>query len=298
VKIAAVLTGARESRLAGSGTEAVRNGRAQRLAVVPDTDGRPTAADATRRGADEPFADRPVVDVVVPIYNEQHVLAANIERLRSHLDRKFPFAALVTIIDNGSTDGSALVGAHLAARLDGVRFLHVDRKGRGGAVQVAWSHSSADVVAYMDVDLSTGLDALVPMIAPLVSGQSAVAVGSRLAPGARVVRSRHRELISRAYNVLLKVAFGARFSDAQCGFKALTSEAAALLLDEVEDGAWFFDTELLVRAQRRGLAIHEVPVDWVEDPDSRVDLIHTIRDDLRGVIRLLRQRCRTSPLRS
>ena len=151
-----------------------------------------------------------------------------------------------------------------------------------------WSRSEAPILAYMDVDLSTDLDGLWPLVAPLMSGHSDLAIGSRLAHGSRVVRGARREVISRAYNVLLRRSLGARFTDAQCGFKAIRADVAAELLPMVEDPAWFFDTELLVLAERCGLRIHEVPVDWYDDPDSRVDVVRTAMDDLHGIVRLRR----------
>src|SRR5204863_1222385 len=166
------------------------------------------------------------------------------------------------------------------------RAVHMDCKGRGRALRAAWSASTAEVVAYMDVDLSTDLDALLPLVAPLVSGHSDVAIGTRLAPGAEVVRGPKREAISRAYNLLLKAALGAGFSDAQCGFKAVRADVARELLPLIEDDGWFFDTELLVLAERNGLRIHEVPVDWIDDPDSRVDVVRTAAGDLRGLWRM------------
>jgi putative flippase GtrA len=164
--------------------------------------------------------------------------------------------------------------------------LRLERKGRGRALRAAWSASTARVVCYMDVDLSTDLRGLLPLVAPLLSGHSDVAIGTRLANGARVVRGPKREIISRSYNRLLHAALRARFSDAQCGFKAVRRDALEGLLADVRDEAWFFDTELLVLAQRRGLRIHEVPVDWVDDPDSRVDIVRTAIEDLKGVARL------------
>jgi putative flippase GtrA len=138
----------------------------------------------------------------------------------------------------------------------------------------------------MDIDLSTDLRALPPLISALASGHSEVAIGTRLAPGSRVVRGRKRELISRSYNRLLRVALRARFSDAQCGFKAIRADAARRLLPQIADQGWFFDTELLVCAQRHGMRIHEVAVDWIDDPDSRVDILSTALGDLRGVLRI------------
>jgi putative flippase GtrA len=227
------------------------------------------------------------VEIVVPVYNEAPQLAERITALRSFLDESFPFRALVTIVDNASTDDTAEIAAALAAELPGVSFMRLERKGRGHALRKAWSSSDAPVLAYMDVDLSTSLPALLPLVAPLLSGHRDVVIGSRLARGAHVVRGPKRELISRAYNLLLKVALRGRFSDAQCGFKALRRDAAERLLPLVEDDEWFFDTELLITAQRLGLRIGEVPVDWVDDPDSRVKIVSTARNDLRGVCRLL-----------
>jgi len=226
------------------------------------------------------------LDVVVPVHNERSALPRSIRRLHRYLTDHVPLDWRIVIADNASTDGTPLVAAALADELPGVATIYVAEKGRGRALRAAWSSSDADVVCYMDVDLSTGLSALLPLLAPLVSGHSDIAIGSRLARGAAVVRGAKRELISRGYNALLHAALGARFSDAQCGFKALRADAARMLLSEVRDDSWFFDTELLVLAQRRGMRIHEVPVDWVEDPDSRVEIVRTAVDDLRGVARL------------
>ena len=230
------------------------------------------------------------VEIVVPVYNEAAQLEERITALRTFLDTSFPFRALVTVVDNASTDDTAEVAAELAARMRGVAAMHLPRKGRGYALREAWSTSDAPVVAYMDVDLSTSLPALLPLVAPLLSGHRDVAIGSRLARGAHVVRGPKRELISRSYNLLLKLTLRGRFSDAQCGFKALRRDAAQKLLPLVEDNEWFFDTELLVTAERMGLRIGEVPVDWVDDPDSRVNIVSTAADDLRGVWRLLVRR--------
>ena len=233
-----------------------------------------------------PAAAPPQVEIVVPVYNEQLALEPSVRRLHAYLTEAFPFTWSITIADNASTDATPAIGAQLARTLPGVAYLHLDRKGRGLALREAWSASRARVVGYMDVDLSTDLQALLPLVAPLLSGHSDVAIGSRLAHGARVVRGMKREIISRSYNLILRTALRARFSDAQCGFKAARAEALHDLLDDVRDDGWFFDTELLVLAQRRGMRIHEVPVDWVDDPDSRVAIVRTAVDDLKGVARL------------
>jgi putative flippase GtrA len=232
---------------------------------------------------------RPLVEVVVPVHNEERALEASIWRLHGYLTAHFPFAFRITVADNASTDATWPLARKLAGQLPRVRAVHLDQKGRGRALRHVWSGSDADVVAYMDVDLSTGLEALLPLVAPLLSGHSDLAIGSRLARGAAVVRGPRRELVSRCYNLLLHAALRARFSDAQCGFKAGRTEVVQALLPAVEDQAWFFDTELLLLAERSGLRIHEVPVDWVDDPDSRVDVARTALDDLRGMARMARQ---------
>jgi putative flippase GtrA len=226
------------------------------------------------------------VEIVVPVYNEERDLEPSVRRLHAFLRDRFPFAAVITVADNASTDGTWKRAQRLAAELDGVRAVHLDARGRGRALQHVWASSAASVVAYMDVDLSTDLNALLPLVAPLISGHSEVAIGSRLARTSRVARGPKREIISRCYNLLLRTALHARFSDAQCGFKAMRTDAARVLLPHVKDTAWFFDTELLVLAERAGMRIAEVPVDWVDDPDSRVDIAATALADLRGIARL------------
>jgi putative flippase GtrA len=231
-------------------------------------------------------AGTPVLDVVIPVYNEEKDLQRCVLRLHEHLTRTFPYAFRITIADNASTDTTPQVAARLEERIEQVRVFRLGLKGRGRALRTVWSASDAPVLAYMDVDLSTDLNALLPLVAPLISGHSDLAIGSRLSRGSRVVRGAKREFISRSYNLILRGSLQARFSDAQCGFKAIRRDVARVLLPLVEDTGWFFDTELLVLAERAGLRIHEVPVDWVDDPDSTVHIVRTATDDLKGVWRV------------
>jgi putative flippase GtrA len=245
----------------------------------------PHSAEADR--AVDELPARADVEIVVPVYNEADQLEASITALHSFLHSSFPLVTTITIADNASTDDTWQIATGLADALEGVDALHLDEKGRGRALRTAWSNSTATVVAYMDVDLATGLDALLPLVAPLLSGHSDLAIGTRLAPGSHVVRGARREFISRGYNLLLRSTLRTNCSDAQCGFKAVRREVVVELLPLVEDDEWFFDTEVLVTAQRLGLRIHEVPVDWVDDTDSRVQVVHTAVQDLRGVWRML-----------
>ena len=230
----------------------------------------------------------PVVDVVVPVHDEEADLEPCLRRLHRHLSEQLPYSFRITVAENASTDGTVDVARRVAAELPGIEVLVLPEAGRGRALRTAWQRSDAQVLVYMDVDLSTDLAALLPLVAPLISGHSDLAIGTRLAPGSRVVRGAKREVISRGYNLLLRGTLATRLSDAQCGFKAIRADVAARLLPLVEDTGWFFDTELLVLAERSGLRVHEVPVDWVDDPDSRVDIVATARADLAGIVRMLR----------
>ena len=235
------------------------------------------------------------LEIAVPVYNEERVLEGSVRRLHGFLSSDFPLGWRILVADNGSTDRTLVVARRLSYELPAVEALRVRGRGRGRALHAAWSASDARVLCYMDVDLSTDLGALLPLVAPLLSGHSDLAIGTRLHRDARVQRSLKRELISRSYNRLLRLVLRAHFSDAQCGFKAIRVDVARQLLPLVQDQEWFFDTELLVLAQRRGLRIHEVPVDWVEDRDSRVRILPTAAADLRGVGRLLLHRSSTAP---
>jgi glycosyltransferase involved in cell wall biosynthesis/putative flippase GtrA len=228
------------------------------------------------------------VDIVIPVYNEERVLTGTIEVLSAYLRDHFPYDWTITIMNNGSVDGTIEVANGLAAKDPRVRVRHLDAKGRGRALRYAWGLSDADVVVYMDADLSTGLDALVPLVTSLASGHSDIAIGSRHAPGAQLVRCVQREFTSRTYNALIRFTHGARFRDAQCGFKAARRDVIRPMLAHIKDDGWFFDTELLLLAEHNGLRVQEVPVDWLEDVDSRVDVADTAWHDIRGLLRMLR----------
>src|SRR5450755_950057 len=234
----------------------------------------------------------PAIEIVIPVHNEEHDVEPSVRRLHEYLTANFPLSFRITIADNASTDDTWLIACALEHELTYVRATYLSEKGRGRALHAVWIASDATVVSYMDVDLSTDLAALLPLVAPLLSGHSDVAIGTRLSRSSRVVRGPKREVISRCYNVLLRTTLATRFSDAQCGFKAIRADRARELLPMVQDNGWFFDTELLVLAERSGMRIHEVPVDWTDDPDSRVDIVQTALADLRGIARLSRDLAR------
>jgi glycosyltransferase involved in cell wall biosynthesis len=228
------------------------------------------------------------VDVVIPVLNEAHVLAASVAKLRQHLLGALPYRWRVVIVDNGSVDGTDEVGRQLASEHREVAFLHLDQRGRGRALRHAWANSGADIVCYMDVDLSTDLAALPVTLKALVEEGYDVAVGSRLLPESRTRRCAKREFISRIYNLMVKAVLCTRFSDAQCGFKAVTRGVVERIVPQIKDQSWFFDTEMLVLAEKQGYRIKDVPVAWNEDDDSRVKIVRTAWEDIKGVLRLRR----------
>ncbi|GAA4266868.1 bifunctional glycosyltransferase family 2/GtrA family protein [Frondihabitans peucedani] len=226
------------------------------------------------------------LDIVVPVYNEQETLVESVRALHRFLTDQVRETWRITIADNASTDATGPFADRLARELDSVTAVHLAEKGRGRALKQVWSASPARVLVYLDEDLSTDLRALGPLVAPLLSGHSDLAIGTRLDRSSRVARGGKREFISRTYNLLLRQTMGVSFSDAQCGFKAIRRDVAERLLPLVEDTGWFFDTELLILAERSGLRIHEVPVDWIDDPHSSVDIVATATADLRGMVRV------------
>jgi len=224
------------------------------------------------------------VDVVVPVLNEETCLRKSIESLAAFL-RKQHFAATIIIADNGSEDRTPEIGRELAASHAEVRYRRLEARGRGLALKAAWEESSADIVAYMDVDLSTNLGYFPLLVEGIRAGYD-VAIGSRLMQASRTRRSFRREVLSRAYNLLVRSLFCQRFSDAQCGFKAIRRDVFLKLLPHIKDDHWFFDTEMLLLAERSGYRIFEVPVEWIEDLDTRVRIVPTAWEDIKGLLRV------------
>lgn len=227
------------------------------------------------------------VDVVIPVYNEENDLAPSVTKLQQFLLDNVPYGWRIVIADNASTDRTLDIAMELAERYAGqVTYVHLDQKGRGRALRRAWTESDADVVSYMDVDLSTDLGAFRPLIDSLIDSEYDVAIGSRLKRGAQVERGLKREFISRTYNLIIKLMFRNKFSDAQCGFKAVTSRVVRDVVPLIQDQAWFFDSELLLLAERMGYKVYEVPVKWTDDPDTRVKIASTAWEDLKGLFRV------------
>lgn len=241
-----------------------------------------TPSDAARREPGKP----PLIDVVIPVLNEAHVLEKSVTTLRQFVSAHPEYDWRVVVVDNGSTDGTDKVAQSLVARFEDVKFVQLPQRGRGRALRHAWTQSDADVMCYTDVDLSTELPALPKMVKAILNDGFHVATGSRLMRESHTVRGFKREFISRCYNIFIKVILFTSFSDAQCGFKAVSQRAVAELVPQIKDQSWFFDTELLVLAEKQGYPVKDIPVTWIEDDDSRVKIVKTAWEDIKGVFRL------------
>lgn len=231
------------------------------------------------------------VEIVIPIYNEEEELTRNITKLHSFAKSELSvYDWSITIADNASSDNSFAEAKKLARSKSLIKCLHLDKKGRGRAVKKAWRQSASDILIYMDVDLSTDLKSLLPLIHSLEKNYD-IALGSRLLTGSRVInRPIKREILSRIYNILIKVFFKVHFSDAQCGFKGVTRNVVDKLIPFIKDDAWFFDSELLIIGEKVGLKIYEEPVRWIDNPGSTVRVLSTITGDLSGLWRLFWER--------
>ena len=225
------------------------------------------------------------VDIVIPVYNEEQALPRSIVILADYLRDNLPNPWQIIIADNASTDGTRSVSEMLCQRYSGVNYLYLPQKGRGRALRAAWLDSTADIVSYMDVDLSTDITHFPALLESLESGYQ-VAIGSRLSKGSEVTRGLRREFTSRTYNLLIQAMFFTGFTDAQCGFKAITRSAAEAIVPNVKNNNWFFDTELLIIAAKRGYRIKTLPVKWQDDPSSTVNVMKTAAEDLKGLLRL------------
>jgi glycosyltransferase involved in cell wall biosynthesis len=229
------------------------------------------------------------VNIVIPVYNEDKELAQSIKTLADYLRGNLPdFVWRITIADNASTDNTLLVGRKLAKTYPEVSIVHLDQKGRGRAVKFVWQEDNADILAYMDVDLSTDLKHIPPLVRSLTRGYD-IAIGTRNARGSRVYgRSTLRTITSKVYISLIKLFFWVHFSDAQCGFKAVTRKVVINIIPKIQDNEWFFDTELLVVAEKMGYRIYEEPVTWIDNPGSTVRVMKTAQGDLDGLWRLFK----------
>jgi len=228
---------------------------------------------------------RPTALVVLPVYNEEKVLRKSIQTLIAFLRDNDKYNWKIVIADNNSKDSTGAIARVLESENPAVKYLYIPRKGRGIALRTAWEQTDCDFVSYMDIDLSTGLDALVRAM-DMLSGGADIVVGNRLAEDSKTTRCFKREFISQSYNIVIKMALGTHFHDAHCGFKTGRREIVQKILPFIDDNEWFFDTEFLFYGEKLGHKIMEIPVTWIEDMDTKAKIFKDAYDDLRGLYRL------------
>lgn len=228
-----------------------------------------------------------IVEVALPVYNEEKELEVNTLKLHSFLQKTYGKRCFkITIADNASTDNTLKIAKKLSAKYKEIDFLHLLEKGRGRAIKKVWSKSFASVLSYMDIDLSTNLSGFPSLVEAIVKKNYDLAVGSRLLKTSKIYnRPLLREILSRGLNIIIKTLFLTRFSDAQCGFKALSGKRKSIL-DNIKDNEWFFDSELLIVSEKSGLRIFEQPVVWIDNPGSTVRVLGTVTGDFLGLLRL------------
>jgi len=229
------------------------------------------------------------IDIVIPVYNEAPILRKNVSRVVSFLELDSAYKDYkVIIVDNGSRDKTFEIAQELAVQYAKVNVIHLNQKGRGRALRKAWQESEADIVSYMDADLSTDLEAMHKLFNAIIIDGYDIAVGFRLSSVFRVKRTLVRSFLSYGYNLLIKIIWRIKeLPDVQCGFKALTKNAADAIVPKIENQNWFFDTELLILAYRRRCKIKFIPVKWEERLNGKVKILDTVFEDIVGIVKLL-----------
>jgi glycosyltransferase AglD len=212
------------------------------------------------------------VSIIIPVYNENGKLKRAVDETMAKLS-ELAYHFEILIAEDGSSDGTYESASKLASENPNIRHLHSDRRlGRGNALSRAIKAAKGDVVCYIDVDLATDMGYLPILINSVLSGDCDFATGSRLMPQSNTQRSPMRSIASKTYNWMVRVLLDSKLYDHQCGFKAFRRALVLNLLDQVKDGHWFWDTELLVRGQHEGLRIKEIPVKWLGSNSTKVEL--------------------------
>jgi len=218
------------------------------------------------------------VSVVLPAYNEADTIERTVETTLATLEKCLPPGSFEVIVaEDGCEDRTPEIADRLAAEDDRVRHVHSDQRlGRGGALRRAFRAAAGDTLVYFDTDLATDMRHLEQLVESVRSGEYDVATGSRWIPGQEVDRPPRRGIPSRGFNFLVRTFLRSGLRDHQCGFKAFDRETLFDIVEDVEDEHWFWDTEVLVRAQRRGYRVREFPVEWEPKDDTTVDLVRDV----------------------
>lgn len=230
-----------------------------------------------------------LVNITIPVYNEEKILKENIQVLYTFLNQNLDYPWEVVIADNGSNDQTQKIAKNLVRKLDHLKYLRLKEKGRGRALRKAWQESKAEILSYMDADLAVDLFSF-PKLVQVIKQGADIAIGSRFIPNSQVQRSKLRKILSWSYNKLIRFFFKVEFKDGQCGFKAISKKVLENIIPQVKDNHWFFDTEMLVLAEKEGYKIKEIPVKWIEKRNkyrkSKVKIISTILGYLFSILKL------------
>jgi len=227
-----------------------------------------------------------MINITIPVYNEEKRMGDNVLKLYHYIKSSLKYPFEIIIADNGSTDNTPAIAKQLSYKYPEIKLLHIEQKGKGIAINTSWSRSKADILSFMDVDLSADLKHFQQLIDAILKDGYDITIGSRLITHKKVKRSLKREIISRCYSFLLKLAFFVKFHDAPCGFKAIKKEAADRLLPLINDAGWFFDSKLLIIGEKLGFKIKEIPIEWIDDPGSKVNIPGTAYEYLKAIFLL------------
>ena len=228
------------------------------------------------------------VELIFPVLNEANSLRAQLEKVRGFVSKNLQYSFNITVVDNGSTDETKLVIKKMIKEKIVDKYIHLSERGRGRAIKTAVDKSKSEIVAYMDIDLSTDLKFLIPLIDSIYKYGYDISIGSRLSKGSKVIgRKMIREITSRSYNFIIKLFFPfSGIDDMQCGFKAFKRTRINQIINNVSNDKWFFDTEFIIMARSENLKIDQIPVVWVDDPNTSVNILTTAIEDLIGLIKL------------
>ncbi|MBD3359736.1 MAG: glycosyltransferase [Candidatus Buchananbacteria bacterium] len=223
--------------------------------------------------------------LALPVYNEEKVLEKSVLKLYNYFKNNIKDDWQIVIVNNASIDKTKKVADSLAQKFLKVDSLNLEDKGRGNALKNVWQKYEADIYAYCDIDLATDIFAFKKLFNSIINGSANIAIGARYIKGSQTKRTLNRLIYSKVYIFLVRLFFPTKIKDFQCGFKAVDKKTVSEILPLVKDKEWFFDTELLLIAEKNDFKIKEIAVQWKENPETKVKFIRTIYDYIENLIK-------------
>lgn len=230
----------------------------------------------------------PSVTIVIPVYNEEEIIAGTLDTLLSFLKRtEFPYPYRITVVDNASTDRTARMVTEFAAYNPETTLLKLAEKGKGRAVRAGWAQEKGGILAFMDADLSSDIGAFKALVDAIANGSADLSIGNRLGKNSKIVSTKKfRKIVSRIYNALVRAFLWTGIDDHQCGFKALSFETFTMLAPKLTETEFFLDTELIALVRKQGLSIHQEDIVWIDSATSKVSLFSDSLKMFLSVVRL------------